>query len=183
MKSEFKPYSLRKLADAYLGRELRPNPEYQRGTKWNQAQKQSLIDSLLRGYQIPLFYVHLLRRINAYTGTEEASAQLVDGQQRLAAIASYLQNEFSLSDPYSAAPGTVLPVNPPDRPGWNGKKFEELDPEDRSILLRTFGQSSEDYAAWEVIFPIDAPSWQEFSADQCGNLDESRCIVSCPDAF
>ena len=27
----------------------------QRGTKWNLSQKQSLIDSLLSGYQVPLF--------------------------------------------------------------------------------------------------------------------------------
>jgi len=55
MKSELTPKTLRVLADAYLARDLRVNPEYQRGTKWNLSQKQSLIDSLLSGYQVPLF--------------------------------------------------------------------------------------------------------------------------------
>lgn len=135
MKSELKPRRLQDLANAYLARELRVNPEYQRGTKWSLAQKQGLIDSLLRGYQIPLFYVHLMKRANAFTGTVETTAWLVDGQQRLAAIVSYLQNEFSLSNPQTAAPGTVLPVRPTELPLWIGKKFEELTLEHRDRLL------------------------------------------------
>jgi hypothetical protein len=49
MKSEVKNHTLKKLAKAYLGRELRVNREYQRGTMWSLSQKQALIDSLLRG--------------------------------------------------------------------------------------------------------------------------------------
>src|SRR5438105_9042916 len=112
MKSELKTRQLKMLADAYLSRvDLRVNPEYQRGTVWSLAQKQGLIDSLLRGYQIPLFYVHLVSRSNPFTGTVETTASIVDGQQRLAAIASYIQNEFSLFNPQQAAPGTTLPVH------------------------------------------------------------------------
>lgn len=59
MKSELKTRTLQSLADAYSSHELRVRPEYQRGTVWKLPQKQGLIDSLLRGYQIPLFYVHL----------------------------------------------------------------------------------------------------------------------------
>ena len=68
MKTELKTRSLKSLADARLANELRPKPEYQRGTVWKLPQKQGLIDSLLRGYQIPLFYVHLEERSNNYTG-------------------------------------------------------------------------------------------------------------------
>ena len=66
MKSELKKRRLKDLADAYLQRDLRVNPEYQRGTVWNLPQKQALIDSLLRGYQIPLFYVHLKQSPNTF---------------------------------------------------------------------------------------------------------------------
>src|SRR5208283_4784746 len=124
MKSELKQRTLQKLADAYSHNELRPNPEYQRGAyKWSPAQKQKLIDSLLRGYQIPLFYIHLIQKVNRLTDSVETIAELVDGEQRLATIVSYIHNEFP-----NAAPGQELAR-------WSGKKFEELDPEDKANLL------------------------------------------------
>ena len=136
MKSELKQRTLQQLADAYSHKELRVPEEYQRSAyKWNRAQNQEFIDSLLRGYQIPLFYVHLLQKVNEFTGSVETTAVLVDGQQRLVAIVSYLHNEFSLSNPQNAAPGTALPVRAAELPRWSGKKFEELDPEDKAGLL------------------------------------------------
>jgi hypothetical protein len=134
MKSELKKRNLKALADAYLQRELRVNPEYQRGTVWNLPQKQSLIDSLLRGYQIPLFYVHLKQTPN-YTGGVNTTALLVDGQQRLAAIATYLRNEFCLADPKKEKPGSVIPSVSESQPPWHGRKFEELEQEDRKRLI------------------------------------------------
>ena len=137
MKSELKKKRLEELADAYKGprRDLRVNPEYQRGTVWGPPQKQSLIDSLLRGYQIPLFYVHLEESVNTFTGGSNVTAWLVDGQQRLAAIASFLHNEFALTDPKKEVPGTVVPSLLQSMPSWHGKTFDELDPDDRARLL------------------------------------------------
>ena len=135
MKSKLKPVLLKDLKDSYFANELRPNPEYQRGLKWGLAQKQGLIDSLLRGYQIPLFYIHLESRTNRYTQATETTAWIVDGQQRLASIVAYCQNEFSLPDPKKARPGSTVPVNSEDLPAWTGKKFQELEPEDRKRLL------------------------------------------------
>jgi len=134
MKSKMNPHTLQNLAAAYSGRELHVNPEYQRGTKWNLAQKQGLIDSLMRGYQIPLFYVHLLRKVNNFTGSIDTTAQLVDGQQRLAAIVSYLKNEFHLPDLLNVRAGAIIPVCETDLPSWNGKKFEDLSHEDKDLL-------------------------------------------------
>jgi hypothetical protein len=129
MNSELKQRTLQKLADAYSRKELRPNPEYQRGAyKWTLAQKQKLLDSMLRGYQIPLFYVHLIQKVHTFTDSVETTAELVDGQQRLAAIVSYLQNEFSLPNPQIAVAGAEMPR-------WSGRKFEELEPEDKACLL------------------------------------------------
>jgi hypothetical protein len=135
MKSERKTQSLKNLSDAYIAKELRVNPEYQRGLQWGLAQKQGLIDSLLRGYQIPIFYIHLEIRTNNYTQAPETTAWIVDGQQRLASIVAYSQNEFSLPDPKRARPGTIVPVDPAQLPAWTGKKFQELDGEDRNRLL------------------------------------------------
>jgi hypothetical protein len=135
MKSELKTQTLKTLNEAYLAKELRANPEYQRGLQWGLMQKQGLIDSLLRGYQIPIFYIHLETRTNNYTRATESTAWIVDGQQRLASIVAYCQNEFSLPDPKRARPGTIVPVDPADLPAWTGKKFQELDPDDRKRLL------------------------------------------------
>ena len=126
MKSEQKTRKLSALAAAYASKELRVKPEYQRGTVWKLPQKQGLIDSLLRGYQIPLFYVHLEQRPNNYTGGVETTAWLVDGQQRLAAIVGFLQGEFGLPDPQKAKPSSVLPPSMALVPSWAGKKYDEL---------------------------------------------------------
>ena len=135
MKTDLKKRSLQSLADARLANELRPKPEYQRGTVWKLPQKQGLIDSLLRGYQIPLFYVHLEERLNNFTGGVEKTAWIVDGQQRLDAIIGYRQNEFALPDPKKAKPGSVLPPGTTAPPPWTGKKFEDLSSEEKERLL------------------------------------------------
>lgn len=135
MKSELITRSLDALRSAYIEKELRVNPEYQRGLQWSLTQKQGLIDSLLRGYQIPIFYIHVETRKNNFTQAAETTAWIVDGQQRLASIVSYCNNEFSLPDPKKAKPGTVVPVDPAHLPSWTGKKFQDLDPADKERLL------------------------------------------------
>src|SRR5262249_17921891 len=134
MQSELKKRPLKELADAYL-KDLRVNPEYQRGAKWTTPQKQSLIDSLLRGYNLPLFYVHLVERKNKFTGGVEITVWLVDGQQRLAAIAEFLQNKFCLPDPGKEAAGSVVPSLLQSPPAWHGKTFEQLGKSDKDRLL------------------------------------------------
>jgi hypothetical protein len=131
MKSELKTRTLQNLADAYSSHELRIKEEYQRGTVWKLPQKQGLIDSLLRDYQIPLFYVHLESRMNEYTREVEKTAWIVDGQQRLAAIVDYRKNVFSLPDPQNANPADAGNL-----PSWSGKQFDELSSEDKDRLLK-----------------------------------------------
>ena len=46
------------LLDLKKANMLYPNPEYQRGAVWTPAQKKRLVDSVLRGYPIPLIYLH-----------------------------------------------------------------------------------------------------------------------------
>lgn len=55
------------------------NPEFQRPAVWTVSQKQLLIDTILRGYDIPKMY---WRRIS--TGPDRF--EVVDGQQRLRTI-------------------------------------------------------------------------------------------------
>jgi hypothetical protein len=135
MKSELKTRKLQELTHAYVNRDLRVNPEFQRGTKWSLPQKQALVDSLLRGYQIPLFYAHLREAPNIFTGGVNMTVWLVDGQQRLAAIADYLKNEFSLPNGDGETQRAVSPTLRLAQATWQGRKFEDLEKEDRDRLL------------------------------------------------
>lgn len=40
----------------------KPNHEYQRGVVWKREQQMKLIDSVLRGYQLPIIYLHYKKR-------------------------------------------------------------------------------------------------------------------------
>ena len=58
---------------------INPHPQYQRAAVWKLTKKQKLIDSILRGYDIPKIY---LRK----SPDDAYEHEIVDGQQRLRAI-------------------------------------------------------------------------------------------------
>jgi len=66
------------------------NPDYQRPSVWSTSQKQLLMDTILRGYDIPKLY---MRKV----GSNPDKYEVVDGQQRLRAIWSFIAGEFRLS--------------------------------------------------------------------------------------
>lgn len=80
------PISVLKEMQSYI--DLRP--EYQRPLVWSMKQKRLLIDSILRGYDIPKMYWHRQK--------ENAPFQfhVIDGQQRLSTIWEFCNEEFSL---------------------------------------------------------------------------------------
>lgn len=65
-------------------------PDYQRPAVWSLAQKQLLLDTILRGFDIPKLY---WRR----KGGADDSYEVVDGQQRLRAIWEFRNNGFALA--------------------------------------------------------------------------------------
>ena len=80
-----KPWSLSTL---YKRRaKIDTNPDYQRPAVWTKAQKQLLIDSILRDYDIPKIYLY-------HKGNNEFD--VIDGQQRIRAILAFYNNEFAL---------------------------------------------------------------------------------------
>ena len=96
---------------------INEQPPYQRGEVWTSSKKKHLIDSILRGIDIPKIY---LRKLN--TGPYEY--EVADGQQRLTSILKYLEGSFRLDNKQ---------VNGLDLSKINGynigsKKFSELDP-------------------------------------------------------
>jgi uncharacterized protein with ParB-like and HNH nuclease domain len=63
---------------------LRVNPEYQRGAVWKEAQQKKLVDSVMRGYPLPLIYLHYKKQNIA--GISREDFEIVDWQQRITAI-------------------------------------------------------------------------------------------------
>lgn len=76
----------------YKSDRFQVNRRYQRKLVWSVQEKQRLIDSLIKGLPIPLFLV-------AEIGPPpEAPYELIDGMQRLNAIFSFVENEFSIDE-------------------------------------------------------------------------------------
>jgi hypothetical protein len=65
------------------------NPDYQRPPVWTKAQKQLLVDTVLRNYDIPKFYWQR-------TGKKPDTYDVIDGQQRLRALWEYIEGKFGL---------------------------------------------------------------------------------------
>jgi len=78
------------LASAYGVRTaIDTNPDFQRPPVWSTAQKQMLIDSILRNYDVPKLYWRQKSK-------QPATYDVVDGQQRLRAIWDFYEGKFAL---------------------------------------------------------------------------------------
>ncbi len=80
----------RALDKIYKRRDRYEIPDWQREEVWDVNKKQALVDSILRGWKLPKFY--LLK-----TNEEPEEFEVVDGQQRLTAIFEFFDNSLSLS--------------------------------------------------------------------------------------
>ena len=76
---------------------LTVNPEYQRGEVWKDVQQKKLIDSVLRGYPLPLIYLHHKKRVVG--GIHKEDFEIIDGQQRITALDAFAENSLVLFDP------------------------------------------------------------------------------------
>jgi hypothetical protein len=77
------------------------NPDFQRPPVWSLGQKQLLIDTILRGYDIPkLYWRKVSKTPEKYEG--------VDGQQRLRAIFEFHAGDFTLPKDADDIDGVVV---------------------------------------------------------------------------
>jgi hypothetical protein len=91
--------------------ELNLNPWYQRRSVWTDTQKAYLINSVFENAPIPTCYVrHYLD-----VATEKSIKEVVDGQQRIRAVLSYMNDEFAAAK----------------ESGGKRLKFSQLSPADR----------------------------------------------------
>lgn len=81
------------------------NPDFQRPAVWSRSQKQLLIDTILRSYDVPKLYWRKIAK-DKY--------EVVDGQQRLRAVFEYHEGGFPLpkdSDPIDGIDPSGLKYN------------------------------------------------------------------------
>lgn len=131
---EKKSYTFFELKRQYEERkELQLNPDYQRELVWKTKQKSELIESILMKIPIPVFY---------FFRTEEGKIQVVDGQQRISSVISFMNNEFSLSS--LSIIGNI-----------EGKKFKDLQPSQQRTI--------EDYSV--DVYLIQPPTPEEVMLD------------------
>src|SRR6185312_533297 len=86
--------SVQALYRYYRDGTLIVNRQYQRKLVWTVAEKQRLIDSILKDYPLPLF---LLADKGSLPG-QQPTLEVIDGMQRLNAIFSYIEHGFLLDD-------------------------------------------------------------------------------------
>jgi hypothetical protein len=136
MKTEPKLYPVHDLLKFRESNLLRVNSEYQRGAVWSEAQKKKLVDSVLRGYPIPLFYLHVVsNKVGPFGGNW---LEIIDGQQRLNALDEFLHDGFALFDPIKDDKQARFPNFIKDVPcPWGRKTFSQLEADDKARFLNT----------------------------------------------
>ena len=112
----------------------KPNPEYQRGVVWTTDQQMRLIDSVMRGYQLPIIYLHDIKREVA--GRIQESYDIIDGQQRIHALHLFVEGAFSLYEPDDKK--ARFPKFLREQPcPWGGKDYRNLPGGLKTSLLNT----------------------------------------------
>jgi hypothetical protein len=124
------------LLDLKAQQMLVVNSEYQRGVVWTDAQKKKLVDSVLRGYPIPLIYFHHIQQSAA--GLRSERFEVIDGQQRINALHEYHEGAFKLFDPVKDSAVARFPDFITKQPcPWGGKFFQDLGEDLKKEFLDT----------------------------------------------
>lgn len=105
MKSfDSRTYSINDFVEWDNAKQLELNPRFQRRPVWTDKAKSYLIDTILRGKPIPKIFIR--QQINVSTKT--SVREVVDGQQRLRTILSFIKDGFVVSKRQNPAHGGRL---------------------------------------------------------------------------
>ena len=135
MRKETSEWNIRMLAD--FQSRINVEAEYQRGKVWSQPQQALLIDSILRGFDIPKIFLRKLPDGSQYL------FDVIDGKQRLTAIWRFVGDDFCL----------LRNIGPfPDLGDLGGKRWSELpdDARDRLQLANVTVSKIEDATENEI---------------------------------
>jgi hypothetical protein len=115
---------------------LKANPEYQRGAVWKPSQKKKLIDSVMRGYTLPLIYLHHIK--TEVEGMKREDLEIIDGQQRINSLFEFAEGAFKLFDPVADEREARFPAFIKEQPcPWAGRDFHGLSDAEKSRFLET----------------------------------------------
>ena len=106
---------------------LELRPPFQRGSVWSQKAKSFFIDTLVRGYPVPLIFIQDRTDQKTY----EPKRLVVDGQQRLRTVLAFVEPKC-LSDRQEGDKFTVLAMHNPDIAGLS---FQDLAQDVRERIL------------------------------------------------
>ena len=136
MKTEPEDLKVRDVLDLKSQQMLVVNSEYQRGEVWKLPQKKKLVDSVLRGYPIPLIYFHHIQQEAGSLRSERL--EVIDGQQRINALHEFHEGAFKLFDPVKDAAEARFPdfITQESCP-WGGRGFPDLSDELKEQFLDT----------------------------------------------
>ena len=105
------------------------SPKFQRRPVWKKGAKSYLIDTIVRGLPIPILF---LRERHTDLNSLEPAREIVDGQQRIRTIITYVAPHLLKNLNKNREPFTILPAH---NEKLAGKEFEQLSASvKRSIL-------------------------------------------------
>jgi len=88
MKFSFRTIKIKDLVQLISDDKMDLKPHYQRNDIWTRRDQESLIDSILKGYPLPSFFIYKNNQIY----------EMVDGQQRARTIYRYINKEITDSN-------------------------------------------------------------------------------------
>ena len=110
-------FTISDLYNWHKTHELFLQPKFQRRKVWKPIARSYLIDTIVRGLPMPKIYF----RVQVDPQSIKSVREIVDGQQRLDAIFSYIDNKFAVSRTHDSIAA--------------GKKFSALAPHVQSAIL------------------------------------------------
>ncbi len=114
-------YTVSQFLDHQRQGNLNLHPRFQRREVWKSPAKSYFIDSLIRGYPVPII---LLRQVHDLP-TMSSSLEVIDGQQRLRTILSFVDSTVLTDFDKSKDEFTVKRIHN-DNPIIAGKRFGQL---------------------------------------------------------
>ena len=88
---DYESLTIQDLQSIYKRNELDLSPWYQRRSVWSPTQKAYLINSIFENAPIPTCYIRHYLDVDS----EKSVKEVVDGQQRIRAILSFIDDEFA----------------------------------------------------------------------------------------
>ncbi|HUC07126.1 MAG TPA: DUF262 domain-containing protein, partial [Solirubrobacterales bacterium] len=116
IKPERSIYTANDLIAFREAQSLELTPRFQRREVWKTPARSFFIDTLLRGYPVPPIYI----RITQSKDRSRTVREVIDGQQRLRALLSFIDGEYALTN----AVGDE----------WCGRTFDELTPDHQNLI-------------------------------------------------